>query len=63
MNYANKYSDTNLDEDAEEEELAEGGIVHVLVEVEVPAPPFFPSSPLSSPLYLEAGAYLISCFF
>lgn len=63
VNYANKCSDTNLDEDSVKEELAEGGIVRMMAAAAAvvggaspPTPP--PPSPLLA-LYLEAAAYLI----
>ncbi len=61
VNYANKCSDTNLDRDSVKEELAQEGIVHMVVAVVVVAAPTTTTtttSPLFA-LYLEAGAYLI----
>lgn len=51
VNYANKFSDTNLDGDSVKEELAEGGIVHTVavVVVVVAGPPPLPHTPCSLP--------------
>lgn len=58
VNYANAFSDTNLDGDSTRKKLAEGGIWRVWWW----QGPSSPSSPLLA-LYLEAGAYLICRLF
>lgn len=58
VNYANAFSDTNLDGDSTRKKLAEGGIWRVWWR----QGPSSPSSPLLA-LYLEAGAYLICRLF